>query len=1165
MQLLDQHLLLSASDLINFLECEHLTALDLESAHGRLDAQPKRADTADLVARKGDEHERRHVEQLRAEHGDELVEIATGPGHADLAHAANATREAMQRGAPVIYQATFLKDGWRGHADFLERVEHGSALGGWSYEVADTKLARSLKPYFVIQLCLYSELVADIQGAMPAEMHVILGTGERKSLALADFTAYYRRMRGHFVATLAGGLDHTSPEPVPHCGLCRWSDLCDARRVADDHLSLVARLSRQQGTRLRAEGIARVEQLAAAQPADRPRGIGEETFERLRQQARLQVDQRANGVASFELLRPALDPDGPRRGLALLPEPSDGDVFFDIEGDPFYEDGLEYLWGVTYMEDGERRFRPFWGCDRAAEGTAFRDFIDFVVERRRRYPDLHVYHYAPYEATAMKRMMGLHATREDEVDRLLREHVLVDLYRVVEQSLRISQSSYSIKKVEAFYMEAREESVTDGEDSILMFEQWLEGGDQGLRDAIEAYNHADCDSTLMLLDWLLERRAECETQYGVTIPWRPAGGDAPAPQAESADAETVGLSEALLDGLPDESKITDPDERSRWLLAQLLDYHRREDKPMWWEYFARLEKTPLELIEEDSEAMGGLVAVGEPERLPPPKRSIRYRLEFPAQEHKIKPGSFFDPLSAEIDEETGELLPFSPRAYEVERVADDEGAIEIVRGNAKSGEPLPEALIPRDHYGAGLQKTALRELAADVLERGLAAPGRASAARSILRRELPRSAFIGEGDDLQSGPHDLDRTTAIALGLDRSHLFVQGPPGSGKTYTGAELILSLLEAGKRVGVSANSHKAICKLLEEVEESNRARGVAFRGLQKYSSREQAYVSELDEPAIEASDSGKAFPTPEGVELMAGTAWLWCREDMRESVDYLVVDEAGQVSLADALALASAARNVILLGDPLQLAQVATGSHPPGVGASVLEHLLGEHSTIPADRGVFLDQTRRMHPDVCRFVSEAIYDGRLDSIEECANQDIDSTGELTGTGVRSIAVEHEGNMRQSPEEARRIAGEVAGLIGALYTRSDLREAALAQDEVIVVSPYNAQVRCLREHLDAAGLTEVRVGTVDKFQGQEAAIAFFSMATSSGEDVPRNVEFLYSRNRLNVAVSRARCIAVLVASPALMTIRCRTVEQMRLVNALCLLDEMGDQVRPVVPRDR
>jgi hypothetical protein len=577
---------------------------------------------------------------------------------------------------------------------------------------------------------------------------------------------------------------------------------------------------------------------------------------------------------------------------------------------------------------------------------------------------------------------------------------------------------------------------------------------------------------------------------------------------------------------------------------------------MWWEYFARLEKTPEELIDGDTEAMGGLVVVGEPERLPPPKRSTRYRLEFPAQEHKIKPGKFVDPLSAQADPESGELDPFSVREYTVERVLDDEGVIEIVRSNTKSAEPLPAALIPREHYGADLQKQALRELAADVLDRGLDAPGLLSSARSILRRELPRSTAVADGGDLQTGVHDLAQTTDIALGLDGSHLFVQGPPGSGKTYTGAQLILSLLAAGKRVGVSANSHKAICNLLAEIEKCNAERGVEFRGLQKYSERDQAFESELREPFIGTSSSAGHFPTRAGIDVMAGTAWLWCREEMRQSVDYLVVDEAGQVSLADALALSSAARNLILLGDPLQLAQVSAGSHPPGAGSSVLEHLLGEHSTIPADRGVFLDQTRRMHPDVCRFVSEAVYDGRLDSIDECANQEIDADGRLTGTGVRSIALDHEGNTRQSPEEAQRITEEVGGLIGARYTRSDLTETALRQQDVIVVSPYNAQVRCLREHLDAADLTEVPVGTVDKFQGQEAAIAFFSMATSSGQDVPRNVEFLYSRNRLNVAVSRARCIAVLVANPRLMTIRCRTVEQMRLVNALCLLDEMAHE---------
>lgn len=340
MQLSDNHLLLSASDLINFLECEHLTALDLEKAHGRLNAAPKRADSAELVSRKGDEHERRHLDALRIEHGDALVEIESGRGGlGDLLAGAQATEDAMRAGGPVIFQATFFDDPWRGHADFLERVETPSDLGDWSYELMDTKLARSVKPYFVMQLCLYSELLTKIQGTEPEQIHVLLGTGDRKSFPLADFAAYYRRMKRHFTERLEAGLDDTYPVPVPHCGLCRWSDVCDARREADDHLSLVANLSRSQATKLEGDGIRTVEALGRTEATDKPKGIGEETFERLRQQARLQVTQRGSGEPSFELLTPHLDPDKPRRGLALLPEPSDGDIFFDIEGDPLLRGG----------------------------------------------------------------------------------------------------------------------------------------------------------------------------------------------------------------------------------------------------------------------------------------------------------------------------------------------------------------------------------------------------------------------------------------------------------------------------------------------------------------------------------------------------------------------------------------------------------------------------------------------------------------------------------------------------------------------------------------------------------------------------------------------------------------------------------------------------------
>ncbi|HEY8502031.1 MAG TPA: DEAD/DEAH box helicase, partial [Solirubrobacterales bacterium] len=373
-----------------------------------------------------------------------------------------------------------------------------------------------------------------------------------------------------------------------------------------------------------------------------------------------------------------------------------------------------------------------------------------------------------------------------------------------------------------------------------------------------------------------------------------------------------------------------------------------------------------------------------------------------------------------------------------------------------------------------------------------------------------------------------------------------------------------IAAGKRVGVTANSHKVISNLLGETERRALELGVSLRGLKKFSSPDQIYKRPPDlgggEQMIGNTDDNSALGPEAELELMAGTAWLWCRPEMRESVDYLVVDEAGQISLADALALSTAATNVILLGDPLQLAQVSQGTHPLGSGASVLEHLLGDDGTIPPERGIFLQQSLRMHPDVCDFVSRAVYEERLKPAPGCERQNIEADGPITGTGVRSIPVVHSGNSRSSLEEAELIAAEIAGLVGAAYTRKNGETRPLKETEIMVVTPYNAQVRCLRAALDSSGLPNVPVGTVDKFQGQEAAIVFFSMATSSGAEMPRNVEFLYSRNRLNVAVSRARCLAVLVASPALMTIECRAVEQMRLVNALCLLDEMGQNGRAV-----
>jgi predicted RecB family nuclease len=1187
MQHLDARLILSATDLINYLECPHLTHLDIEVAIGRIELEPTRTDATALVARKGDEHERAYLAQLRTE-GREVVEIEGEPGLDDsgsgegergldgLRRGAKRTVEAMQAGAELIYQGV-LFDGvrWRGYSDLLQRVERPSELGSFSYEVADTKLARRVKPYFLLQLCFYSELVAAIQGVAPERMHVVLGTRESQAFRVAEYAAYYRSVKQGFEEVVDTGLAETYPEPVEHCGLCRWEQHCVARREADEHLSLVANIQRSQRVRLNERGIVTLGELASAEPADRPPRIGKGTFETLRAKARLQQAQRTTGELSYELLEPA---EG--CGFARLPEPSEGDMFFDMEGDPFFDEGLEYLFGCVVLDlkdrerwaekgpdervgkdsDGRARFQAFWATDRVSEKQAFEQFIDFVIERLERFPDLHVYHYAAYEATALKRLMGLHATREDEVDRLLRGKVLVDLLAVVRQGLRSSQPNYSIKSIEAFYMGKRVTEVAEGGDSIIVFEQFLETGDRSLLEEIERYNEDDCRSTHLLREWLLGRRVEAIQTFGREIPWKsPPDPWEPDPELQ---AELEELQAVLLRGLPEDTADQDDDQHGRWLIAQLLDYHRREAKPGWWAYFERLEADEEQLTEVDSEALGGLKDADiEPFPHPRRSRSLIHTLRFPVQEHKVGAGSFIDPATA--------------KGVTVESLDNATGRLRISRAAARVNEPLPRALIPGTPYGTDRQRAALRRFASDIVEHGLhtsegelAARGdeldlsegrphaadrkllpgdrRYRALREILMREVPATSARPRGAALQMGGFDLEDAKEIAEGLDGSYLFIQGPPGSGKTYTGAQLILHLIKQGQRVGVAAGSHAAIHNLLAEVE-CYAPSEEAFRGLKKYSDDGNRYESKrgLIENSKELSDFAGG-----GFDLVAGTAWLFCSEELDGKFDYLFIDEAGQISLADALAIGTCARNVVLLGDPQQLAQVSQAVHPPGAGVSVLEHLLKEDTTIPPERGLFIDETRRMHPDVCRFISQAMYEGRLESFAGCAGQGIDAPGELTGTGVRYMPVTHEGNTRSSTEEAERIKGLIEDLLRGKYEKAEGTTDDLEPSEIMVVAPYNAQVRCLREHLPDG----VRVGTVDKFQGQEAAVCFFSMATSSGEEIPRHVEFLFSRNRLNVAVSRARCLAVLVCSPELLHIRCRNAEQMRLVNALCWFGEMA-----------
>lgn len=1131
MQIIDGHTIISASDLNNFVACKHLLALNMARAEGRLEAEQSNSETGDLLARKGIEHETAYLAGLKAE-GRHVVEIPY-PGDstpAALEKSAQLTREAMGPGPDVVFQATFFDGVSRGHADFLFKVEDPSDLGGFSYEVADTKLAKHSKPYFLIQLCFYSELLEKVEGGSPpAYIHVVLGTGEMQSYRLSDFSAYFRQIRRSFDRELEAGIPYTYPYPVAHCEICSWKDACEARWKTDDHLSLVAGIQRRQVEFLEAEGITTLAGLA--QTKNEVEGIRPETLLKLRSQAALQLEGRG-GHPRWELLPPE---DG--GGFERLPTPSEGDLFFDFEGDPLYgERGLEYLFGYVTVDEDEPTFEALWGRDYAEEKSAFEQFVDFVNARRTKYPDLHIYHYASYEVTAIKRLAGWHATRELEVDQLLRDKVFVDLYKVVKESMRISRPSYSIKEVETFYREARETEVSEGGASIIKFEEWLETGDDSILEAIAEYNEDDCVSTFECRDWLLERRGEAEKQFGRTFDWfDPAPGEVPESTQELHE-ENASLREALTESLPDAESGWSSDQHASWLMAQLIDYHQREARPEWWAYFDRQDTIDPEAFVEDPDCIGGLRR-DEAVAPRPDAQSLVYRMLFPSQETKASTGT-----GTSIDPATGES------AGNVIAIDTVGGWLDLKRGPKVDARPIPRSLVPKGPIETTKQRIALRVLASDIATQGLESRERLTAGRDILRAARPQIKGREEGHPVVADSTDLDQLLDAVAGLDRSCLFIQGPPGSGKTFSGARLIVGLIESGKKVGVTANSHKAINNLLEETEEAAEEKSTRFKGL-KIADGDNAFQSKLTTPMI--TNGGHEGANEAGINMTAGTAWHYCRDDV-EMVDYLFVDEAGQISLADALAMSTKAHNVVLLGDPQQLPQVAQARHPEGSGVSVLEHLLGEHQTIPNDRGVFLDKTWRLHPAVTEFISELMYDGRLESESTLDRQNIRASGSLSGVGLRWLPVETQGMSQSSPEEAGVISAAIEGLLSgsAVCTDADGLDRRLVPEDILVVSPYNAQVRCLRNALPDG----IRVGTVDRFQGQEGQIVFFSMATSSGEEMPRNLEFLFSRNRLNVAVSRARCMAVLVASPRLLEIEARTVEQMKLVNSLCRFVEVA-----------
>jgi predicted RecB family nuclease len=1134
----NQLIRLSATDLSNHSACRRLTTLDLQVARGARVAPQWAAPDLAIIQERGKRHESAFLAHLADEKKLTVVNLADIKDENKLLQE---TQRHMAEGAQAIAQGALADADWFGRPDVLLRVPRHSAKWKWSYEVLDSKLARETKAATILQLSLYSQLLEHAQGCAPETMWVIPPGNNfaGEEYRVAEYAAYFRYVQDRLARVVLNGNDHsTYPEPVEHCNVCRWFRECDAQRRADDHLSLVAGIRRQQRAQLEQWNTDTMAKLAILPIPlqQKPDHGSRDGIERAREQARVQVEGRTTNTLVHEPLLPPVE----GIGLCRLPEPSPDDLFLDLEGDPFVdESGLQYLFGLAFRNpQGELVYQKRWALNREQEKQAFEWLVDEIMLRREANPRMHVYHFGAYEPGTLKRLMGMYATREDQIDRMLRAGVLVDLHQAFKQSTRASVEEYSLKKIEAVYKFERKIPPDDSRAAMRYIEHKLELGweDEQLPDdmraAMEGYNREDCFSTAYLRDWLENERAILLSS-GLDVPRLPDKSGDPSEKLQERLDRTAVLTTQLSEGVPADPAARTREQAALWLLAQLLSWHRREEKRAWQDGYRFAEMNDQDLLDERV----GLTRLCFLKTVDAGKQVPTDRYSFDPQKSNVRIGNelYFG------DEKFGEVMA----------IDHAKGIVDIKKTKKTADLHAPTVYMwsaPLPTYG---QADSLYRIGEWVFANSVDAPGQYRAGRDLLLRNPPRLCH-GETLSPLAAEKPEDTACRIVSALQDSVFAIQGPPGSGKTYTGARMICELIKQGKKIGVTALSHKVIRNLLDAVVEAAQEKNIAgVRCIHRENDGEEsegvAVAKKDNEEALAALRSGKA-------NVLGATSWLWSPLSASEVVDVLFIDEAGQMSLSDVLAVSQAAKKLILLGDPQQLERPLKGSHPDGAEKSALEHLLNGRKTISQDMGFLLPQTWRLHPSICSYTSEVFYEGKLSSHSITHNRILQGHASINGAGLWFVAADHQSNRNSSPEEVEIVAQLVQGLLKpeVKWFRSIGNQRQLKADDILIVAPYNAQIADL-----SARLPGLRIGTVDKFQGQEAPVVIYSLTTSSPEDAPRGMEFLFSLNRLNVATSRAMTTVIVVGNPRLFEPDCRTPRQMQLANALCRFRELATPV--------
>lgn len=1158
--------LYSPTDLITYMRSSFASWMDRFKLEKPEEAKKITQDNdpmLELLANKGKGFEQEYLQHLEEEYGTEQV-VRINPSQRE--QAAAQTLEAMCKGAQVIFQGYIQRDNFAGFVDFLIKRKGKSDLGDYYYEACDTKLAHSVRPYFVLQLCTYSWMLEGVQGHLPEEFGLIFGDFESVHYRVQQFYAYFQYLKDDFLQfQLAFKAEISNqPDPALSSEYGKWESYAKQVLEESDSLKLVANIRKNQIKKLQEIGINQLNQLAETE-FEIVQGIGKITLERLKAQARVQKASKGKSEPQFEII---LNENG--KGLSALPPASPLDIYFDIEGHPLVEGGLEYLWGVSYIDEkgpqgNKYAFQDWWAHTPEQEKLAFEQFIDWVYERWQQDSTMHIYHYAPYEITAIRKISNRYNTRTELVDELLKKNVFIDLYKIVKQGLVIGEPKYSLKNIEHLYRNKRQTKVASGDESIVFYEKWRDAGgaenwtheivgyqayvkDRLIFDwnawpelkQIRDYNIDDCESTLELAQWLRQQIKQHKIQY---VDPNAAEVEKERTEAQKKYSEKKEMlqdrQKFLLETFQNNSQLHD--DKKSCLLNDLIEYFVRESKAKAWEYFDRLEKSHAELYEDDN-VIVDIKVISRTEE----ERKIIIECEYdenqPIRKDKFKAGT---------------VLEYDLKVDSLKFEAQKEKTTLILNMRQSEAQKLPDsfALLGKDPF---IDTAKLEHKICDVAEKLFNGGQLSGALDTILSQASP--VFIANQSYLpitrKRYPENDAYINAIieaAKNMAQTCLVIQGPPGAGKTFTANHVIQALLKEGKRVGILSNSHAAITNLMDPLLDKVKDKSIAKVGGMGSNQKERDEKYPKDQYPHFTYRTSFKFTKDQpyaSFDLIGATAYALCDDEAwNNPLDYLFIDEASQVSLAHLVSVSGAAKNIIMMGDQMQLEQPTQGSHPDKAGLSSLQYYLGEHAVIPEDLGIFLERTFRMHPGVCEPLSKVVYEGKLASDSATANQAViipQPNLVHQQNGVLWLPVEHEGNTQSSQEEVDHIKKLIAELLSGTYQDKHQKSHAITENDILVVAPYNMQVNLLKEQLPE----EIKVGTIDKFQGQEAPVVIVSMGVSDVNDSARGLDFVFDINRLNVAISRAKALAIIVSSSNLYRCQISTIEQMEKASFFCSL---------------